>query len=76
MIQGEKYRNKIEILEQRYRDTEEEKIKAPPKMEKYSHLSVFKYEEIKVEDIGEEENILRRHPKFAIMQNLHENAMK
>ena len=89
-IQGDKYREKIRVLEERYRDTEEEKLKAPQRMEKYGHLSVFnadKYDKIEVEEIQvpkigeitlsiEEESILRRHPKFAIMQNLQEDTMK
>ena len=88
--QGEKYREKVKILERRYRDTAEEKLKPPPRMEEYGHLSVFnadKYDKIEVEEIQvprigeiklsrEEESILRRHPKFAIMPNLQEDTMK
>ena len=80
----------MKILERRYRDTAEEKLKPPPRMEEYGHLSVFnadKYDKIEVEEIQvprigeiklsrEEESILRRHPKFAIMQSLHEDSMK
>ena len=46
---GEKNRKKMEHLEKRYRDTEEEELKAPQGMEELSHLKVFneqKFEEI------------------------------
>ena len=89
-IQEEKYREKVAHIEKRYRDTEMEKLMAPQNMSEYSHLRVFdeeKYEgitrdRIEVPTIGEihlteeEKTILRRNPKFAILQNLQENTLK
>ena len=59
-------------------------------MNEYSHLSVFieeKFEEIQVDRVEipkigeiqlsrEEEVILRRSPKFSVLQDLHENTMR
>ena len=73
-IQEEKYRRKIEQIEKKYRDTEEEKLRVPQDMLGYNHLSVFceeKYDEIQTDRIEiprigviqlskEEEAILRR----------------
>ena len=39
--QGEKNRKKMEHIERKHRDTEEEEMKAPQSMEDFSHLSVF-----------------------------------
>ena len=89
-IQGEKNMKKIEHLEKKYRETGEEEMMAPQGMEEVSHLSVFheeKFEKIekdkiKVPRVGEillskeEEKILQRSPKFAIIQNLQENTIK
>ena len=90
MVQGERYRRKIEQIEKNYRDTEEENLTAPEGMKEYSHLSVFteeKYEEIQLDRVEiprigeihlskEEEEILRRSPKFSVLQDLHENTMR
>ena len=89
-ILGERYRQKIEHIEKRYRDTEENKMAAPQSMEEYGHLRVFsteRYAEIQedkteVPRIGEihlteeGESILRRHPKYAIVQNLEEDTIR
>ena len=89
-IQGERYRRKVEQIEKNYRDTEEEEMTAPQSMMEFSHLSVFmeeKYDKIQTDIIEvprigeihlsrEEEAILRRSPKFAVLQNLQENTMK
>ena len=50
----EKYSKKIKHLEDRYKEDEEEQLKAPAGMNKYNHLSVFsekRYEEIEEDDI-------------------------
>ena len=89
--QTQKYRNKIDHLEKRYREREEddEDTGIPPGMEEMRHLSVFsaeKYErlekkETRVHDIGdieltkEEEMILKRSPKFSIPMRLEEDTM-
>ena len=89
-IQEEKYREKVAHIEKRYRDTEIEELSAPENMKEYGHIRVFdeeKYEEIikdriEVPTIGEielteeEKTVLRRNPKFAILQNLEENTIK
>ena len=89
-IQGEKYRRKVEQIEKNYRNTEEANMAAPQSMTGMNHLSVFsedKFNEIQttsaeVPKIGEivlsseEEAILKRNPKFAVLQNLQEHTMK
>ena len=87
--QSEKNKKKMEHLEKKFRETEDDEMKAPQGMEDYSHLSVFneKFEKIerdkiKVPRVGEiqlteeEEKILQRHPKFAVVQNLQEDTIK
>ena len=65
-------------------------MKAPENMAEYSHLSVFdeeKYkairnDEIEIQRVGdivltkEEEKVLKRNPKFAVVQNLEEHTIK
>ena len=89
-IQGEKYRSKVEHIENNYRDTQEEDLAAPESMKDFSHLSVFieeKFDEIRMDKmeiprIGEiqlsteEEAILRRSPKFSVLQDLQENTIR
>ena len=87
-----KYQNKLEHLERKYGETEEEleEKEPPPGMEHLVNLSVFrkdKFDKIEVAEtevkrIGdiilskEEESILKRTPKFAIAENLLEHTMK
>ena len=85
-----KYKRKIEHLEHKYRDREDEDMAPPKSMEHLAHLSVFNNEKyakiepnkIDVPRIGEvtlteeEESILRRSPKFSIMPPLMEDKMK
>ena len=87
-----KYQNKINHLERKYGETEqeEEEKEPPPGMDHLSNLSIFrkeKFERIEVNEtevkrIGEvliskeEEIILKRTPKFAIAENLLEHTMK
>ena len=85
-----KYKDKIEHLQLKYRETEEEIIdKVPAEMEELATLSIFdreKFDRIEVKNyeitkIGEvnlspeEESILKLHPKFSVIQTLKENAM-
>ena len=86
----DKYKKKLEHLEKKYGQTEEERSDPPPGMEHLSHLSVFrnsKYEDImisetEVKTIGEvtiseeETRILRRTPKFAIPERLMEDSIR
>ena len=86
----EKNWKKLEHLEKKYGETEEEKNEPPTGMEHLSHLSIFrnrKFEEIEVTEtevkkIGEvtiteeEERILRRTPKFAIPERLLEDSLR
>ena len=89
-IQGEKYRSKVEHIENNYRNTQEEEMAAPESMKDFSHLSVFieeKFVEIQVDKVEiprigeiqlskEEEEILRRSPKFSVLQDLQENTIR
>ena len=86
----EKYKQKLEHLEKKYGQTEEERNEPPAGMEHLSHLRIFRnkeFEEIlitetEVKIIGdvtiseEEERILRRTPKFAIPEKLMEDTIK
>ena len=87
---GEKQNKKLKHLREKHREGEEAELsKEPPGMEKFSHLSVFsenKYKDIetdriKVPRIGEielsteEEAILKRNPKFAILEPLLEKGL-
>ena len=85
-----KYRDKIEHLQLKYRETEEEKSdKVPEEMEELATLSIFdreKFERIETKNyevtkLGKvnlspgEESILKLHPTFSVIQNLKENAL-
>ena len=87
----EKYRKKLNHLENKYTEKEEEEEEQPPPgMEKLSNLSIFrkdKFEELElveteVAKIGEitiseaEEKILRRPPKFALPEKLLEHTLR
>ena len=89
--QMDKNKKKLNHLDRKQKENEEDRLSmAPTGMENFSHLSVFssiKYDgiepdKIKVPKIGEivltpdEEKILRRNPKFAILEPLHENTLK
>ena len=88
-IQNKKYWKKIQHIEDRYRIEKEEKT-VPPGMEKLSHLTVFSEElfdkiqkdEIQVPKIGEieltpeEEEILRKNPKFSLPEKLLEDTIR
>ena len=88
--QNEKFEEKIKHIERKYRETEEEKMLAPPSMKEMSSLSVFnkeQFEEIRTSEVhvpligevylsADEEKILKRNPKFAIPQNLYEDTMR
>ena len=79
--QSEKYRRKVEQIEKNFRNTEEENLAAPQSMVELSHLRVFteeKYSMIEVQSIevprigeielsSEEEAIIKRSPKFAVL---------
>ena len=76
-------------LQEKYKETEEEKLQAPPGTENFNHLSAFsreKYANIekdkvevpiigKIELSEEEKAILRKNPKFALPERLEENTM-
>ena len=80
---NEKYNKKIEHLRQKFREKEDEP-EVPEDLEEYSDLSVFnskKFNEIKpisydvkvignVEISEEEEQVLKIHPKFSILEDL------
>ena len=87
--QEEKYLKKMEHLERKFKK-EEEDLKPPPGMEELGSLSIFRNEEfdnikiseIEVPKIGEillskeEEQILRRTPKYALPEQLREHTLK